>query len=201
MPSGSPPSVPSDTVRARALVVLVLAVALSNGACASDDEPQSLPPNDFEQLADIFDPELEPLGLRLARGALIDTRNGRYEPSDNGRHLAVYVEPTGEYTVADYAAGIVPSAQVFLPEVFTRWDGLATFDVCQEPLPGTDDRKEPPPITQLYLSRAEARQFNWRTVTLADLVAAEDPVRESYRLFVTPDIEADPTFVELSQPG
>ncbi|HUF85625.1 MAG TPA: hypothetical protein VMQ81_13660, partial [Acidimicrobiia bacterium] len=88
-------------MRARALVPLLVTVALSGAACASDDEERSLPPNDFEQLADIFDPKLEPLGLKLTRGALIDTAEGRYRPSDTGRHLAVYVEPTGEYTPAE----------------------------------------------------------------------------------------------------
>ena len=63
----------------------------------------------------------------------------------------------------------MPSAQAFLPEVFERWDELRTFDVCQEPLPGEDDRKEPPPVTQLFGTRAEAADVDWQTVTLAEL--------------------------------
>jgi hypothetical protein len=188
-------------VRARVLVLLVLTAALAGGACASDDEAQSLPPNDFEELADIFDPDLEPLGLKLTRGALIDTREGGYRPSDAGRHLAVYVAPTGEYTPAEYAGGIVPSAQVFLPEVFERWDELETFDVCQEPLPGTDDRKEPPPVTQLFLSRAEARDVDWNNVTLADLLAAKQPARESFTLYIAPEVMIDPSWPAISQAG
>lgn len=174
---------------------------LLGAACASDSNERALPPNDFEELADIFDPQLKPLGLKLTRGALIDTSNGRYRESDNGRHLAVYVEPTGEYTPADYTEGIAPSAQVFLPVVFERWDRLKTFDVCQEPLPGVDDRKEPPPVTQIYVSRAEARDFDWNTVTLAELLAATVPARESYRLYVAPEIMNDPSWPALSQAG
>jgi len=189
-------------VRARALTRLLLVVALSGAACASDSDERSLPPNDFEELADIFDPQLKPLGLKLTRGALIDTRNGRYRPSDTGRHLALYVEPTGaEYTPVDYAEGIVPSAQVFLPEVFRRWSDLKTMDVCQEPLPGDDDRKEPPPVTQLFVSRAEARDLDWDTVTLPDLVAAAEPLRESYRLYLAPEVTSDPSWPAISQAG
>lgn len=184
------------------LVLLLVAAAFAGAACDSDGtEEHSLPPNDFEQLADIFDAKLEPLGLKLTRGALIDTRHGRYRPSDTGRHLAVYVEPTGEYTPAEYAEGIVPSAQVFLPEVFERWDQLETFDVCQEPLPGVDDRKEPPPVTQLFLSRAESRDVDWTGVTLADLLTAREPARESFRLYVAPAITSDPSWPLISRAG
>lgn len=188
-------------MRAPAFVVLLLAATLSGVACASDSDERALPPNDFDELADIFDPQLEPLGLKLTRGALIDTSNGGYRESDTGRHLAVYVEPTGEYTPAEYAEGILPSAQVFLPLVFERWDELKTFDVCQEPLPGVDDRKEPPPVTQIYVSRAEARGFDWNTVTLPELLAAKEPARESYRLYVAPEITNDPSWPALSQAG
>jgi len=189
-------------VPARVLALLLLVAVIAGAACASDaGEARSLPPNDFEELAAIFDSQLEPLGLKLTRGALIDTREGRYRESDTGRHLAVYVEPTGDYTPAEYAEGIVPSAQVFLPDVFERWDELKTFDVCQEPLPGVDDRKEPPPVTQIYVSRAEARDLDWNTVTLAELLAAEEPSRESYRLYVAPEITNDPSWPAISQAG
>lgn len=183
------------------LVLAVAAVAVAATACSSGDpEPaadEHLPPNDFDELAEMFDDELEPLGLRMTRGALVDTSDG-YEESDTGRHLAVYVEPTGEYTTADYADGIVPSAQVFLPEVFERWDRLETFDVCQEPLPGADDRKEPPPVTQLYVSREEADAIEWETVGLAELLDAGQPARQDYRLYISPAVTSDPAFTEAS---
>lgn len=188
--------------RGRAIALVLVIAAAFGAACGSDDDSEAaLPPNDFQQLAEIFGPALEPLGLKLTRGALIDRSGGGYEPSDSGDHLAVYAEPTGDYTPADYAEGIVPSAQVFLPEVFERWPELRTFDVCQEPRPGEDDRKEPPPVTQLFVSRAEFRDVDWETVTLAELVAATEPAREGFTLFVASDVKADPAWVELTQAG
>ena len=180
-------------MRTRIFVLLLLVIG---AACSDSSEPtadEHLPPNDFDELAQMFDEELEPLGLRLTRGALVDTSDG-YEESDAGRHLAVYVEPTGEYATADYVDGIVPSAQVFLPEVFARWDRLETLDVCQEPLPGADDRKEPPPVTQLYASREEAAEIDWTTVDLGQLVAAAEPARRDFRLYVSPTVRSDPSF-------
>jgi hypothetical protein len=187
-------------MRPRVFVVLLLALALAAACSPDDSEPavdEHLPPNDFEELVAMFDDELEPLGLQMTRGALVDTTGG-YEESDTGRHLAVYVEPTGEYTTADYTDGIVPSAQVFLPEVFERWDRLETFDVCQEPLPGADDRKEPPPVTQLYVSREEADAIDWETVGLAELVDAAQPARRDFRLYVAPAVTSDPSFTEAT---
>jgi hypothetical protein len=189
-------------VRARALALLLLLAVTAGAACASDaGEGRSLPPNDFEELADIFDPQLKPLGLRLTRGALIGIRDGQYVPSDTGTQLAVYVEPTGEHTTAEYAEGIVPSAQVFLPEVFDRWDELEAFDVCQEPLPGVDDRKEPPPVTTIYVSRAEALAFDWKTVTPGELLAAREPARATFTFYVAPEVMTDPGWPAISQGG
>jgi hypothetical protein len=197
-------------VRARALALVLACVALLGAACSNGEGGSSaaakrahpgrdLPPNDRERLAAVFDPALEELGLRLARGALVDTRGGRYEPSDTGRHLAVYVEPTGPYTPAQYAEGIVTSARAFLPEVFERWEGVETFDVCQEPLPGVDDRAEPPPVTQLYLTRREARGIEWSDARLADLLAEREPQRPDYTLYIAPAVMADPAFALISQ--
>ena len=185
------------------MMLLLLGVTgLAGAACDSDGaQGHTLPPNDFERLSDIFDPQLKPLGLHLTRGALIDRSGGGYRESANGHHLAVYVEPTGEYTLGQYAEGIVSSARVFLPEVFQRWKDLRTFDVCQEPLPGVDDRKEPPSVTQLYVSRAEVKSIRWKTVTLPELLAAKDPARESFTLYVAPEVMSDPGWPALSQPG
>jgi hypothetical protein len=185
-------------------LTVVLGIGLLGAACSdaadsgsASDESERLPPNDFDELAEMFDPRLEPLGLRLTRGALVDT-DGGYEVSDTGRHLAVYVEPTGEYTTADYTEGIVTTAEVFLPEVFERWDLLETFDVCQEPLPGEDDRREPPPVTQLYVARDEAAAVDWETVTLTELIAAATPSPGTFRLYVAPAVMSDPAYAEAA---
>jgi hypothetical protein len=187
----------------RRLASLALsAVALLAPACSSDGDEEGsgldLPPNDKAVIAEMFEDELRPLELQLTRGALVDPQP-RYRVSDTGRHLALYVEPMGQYTPAQYAEGIVATARIFLPEIFERWSDLETFDICQEPLRGVDDRKEPPPITQLYVTRAEARKIDWSTVGLRDLLAARQPPRESYTLYVQSGIEADPGFVAASQ--
>jgi hypothetical protein len=195
-------------VRPRLLTLLagVLALGLLAGACSDDSgsssqaepEPEEhLPPNDFDALAEMFDPQLEELGLRLTRGALVDTSEG-YEVSDTGRHLALYVEPTGEYAAADYADNIVTTARLFLPLVFERWDRLETFDVCQEPRPGEDDREEPPPVTQLFVSRPDSADVDWANVTLPELVDATTPTSSTFRLYVHPMLRSDPAYVEAA---
>lgn len=187
-----------------AVPAVALVLSLVAGACSDDSgsssEPerdQHLPPNDFDELAEMFDPQLEELGLRLTRGALVDTTEG-YEVSDTGRHLALYVEPTGDYTAADYAENIVTTAQLFLPDVFERWDRLETFDVCQEPLPGEDDREEPPPVTQLFVSRPDAAEVAWADVTLPELVEATTPQSSTFRLYVHPTLSSDPAYAEAA---
>lgn len=184
--------------RPAALLVWALLVGLSVAACGgtggTGGDDRTLPPNDEAALARIFDEELDALGLRFTRGALIDVGGGGYEASDSGTHLAVYVEPTGDYAAADYADGVVASARVFLPVVFERWPGLETFDVCQEPLPVRDDRETPPPVTQLNLTEGEASDIDWETVTLADLLARNQPERDAYRMYVTPSLLEDPAF-------
>ena len=189
-------------MRSRVLA-LVVAALLLGAACSSssDTDDETLPPNDFGELADIFDSELRPLGLRLTRGALVDTDDGGYRRSDRGNHLALYVEPTGAYSPEDYARGIVPTAQVFLPDVFERWPELETMDVCQEPLPGTDDREEPPPVTQLYVARAESHSFDWENARLADVVSAAALGRRGFTLYVAPAVSADPSYARVSSGG
>jgi hypothetical protein len=186
----------------RGAVPLIVAALVLGAACSSDgSDEETLPPNDFDELADIFNPELRPLGLVLTRGALVDTDDGGYRRSDEGNHLALYVEPTRSYTPEDYARGIVPSAQVFLPEVFERWPELETMDVCQEPIPGTDDRDEPPPVTQLYVSRAESRSIEWRDVELPDLVATAARGNRGFTLYVSPAITSDPSYPRVTSGG
>ena len=72
--------------RRRGLAAVVVALVALSVACGSDSGGSSggspsasgdeaaaaLPPNDVSQLAEILDPLVEPLGLRLTRGALVD---------------------------------------------------------------------------------------------------------------------------------
>ena len=129
-------------------------VGCSSGS-GDGNSAKTLPPNDKASIERVFAPELKRLGVRLTRGALVDLKTGK--PSASGTHLAVYVEPTGDFTPEDYARGTVRTLRAFLPAAFERWSGLTSFDLCQEPLPATDTRPEPPPITKVDLTKAASR--------------------------------------------
>jgi hypothetical protein len=100
----------------------------------------ALPPNDKAAIERIFRPALARLGVRLTRGALIDLETAK--PSATGTHLAVYVEPTGEF--------------------------------CQEPVPATDARPEPPPVTKIELTKSASRTVQWKKLDLARLLRDAD---------------------------
>lgn len=160
------------------------APATTASASASSRE---LPPDDFAELARIFDPILRPHGLRLTRGGLADGPGSKADASLRGRHLAVYVEPLdAAHSERDYLDTLVSSAQAFLPGVFEAWPGLASMDVCQEPPPGVDDRRVPPPVTVLEVTREQAEAVDWLTLDLPVLVAAGDEQRVS--LFVAEEL-------------
>jgi hypothetical protein len=143
------------------------AVGCSSGT-GDGDSAKALPPNDKAAIERVFAPALERLGVRLTRGALVDLKTGK--PSPTGTHLAVYVEPTGDYTPDDYARGTVRTLRAFIPAAFERWGGLTSFDVCQEPLPATDARPEPPPITKVDLTKAASRKVRWDDLDLTRLL-------------------------------
>lgn len=196
-------------IRSAAAGAVVLAAAL--GACGSDpggagtdgdatldaSDVRPLPPNDPTTLAQIYDPLLEPMGLRITRGALVDRADGGYEVTDDGTHLALYVEPTGEYTDDDYLAGVWDVAALLTPDVFARFTDLVSYDVCQEPHPNEDDRPEPPPVSQLDITRDAAGQIDWADGSLPDLVAAS--MRGELLLRVDETLAAMPGWVAASQ--
>jgi hypothetical protein len=163
------------SVRARGLLGVAVAGALAcvaAAACSSGaddgDSAKALPPNDKAAIERVFAPELERLGVRLTRGALVDLKTGK--PSATGTHLAVYVEPTGDFTPEDYARGTVRTLRAFIPGAFERWGGLTSFDVCQEPLPAADTRPEPPPMTKVDLTKAASRKVRWDDLDLSRLL-------------------------------
>jgi hypothetical protein len=163
------------SARARGLLGVAVAGALAcvaAAACSSGsddgDSAKALPPNDKAAIERVFAPELERLGVRLTRGALVDLKTGK--PSATGTHLAVYVEPTGDFTPEDYARGTVRTLRAFIPGAFERWGGLTSFDVCQEPLPAADTRPEPPPMTKVDLTKAASRKVRWDDLDLSRLL-------------------------------
>lgn len=186
---------PSSRASSRAAAPATDAGAATPGVPAADAGGDELPPDDYEALAAIFEPALEPLGLRLTRGSLADSPGAGEDPSLRGRHLAVYVEPvSADHGAGDYLDTLITSARVFLPGVFETWPGLASMDVCQEPPPGVDDRQVPPPYTVLELGRAEAADVDWATVDLAGLLEAREAGR--VRLFVDDAIVGHPAYGE-----
>lgn len=138
-----------------------------SGTLPSDGS--DLPPTDFDTMAAIFDPLVEPLGYRLGRVALIDLET--YEESPDATHLAVYLTPLAAKTPDEYATELVPVARVFLPAVFATWPGLESFDVCQEPFEFEGDAP-PPGLTVLEVDRAAAEAVDWASIDLAGLLDA-----------------------------
>lgn len=186
-------------------VVLVIGVATSGcsfreAALEPIDRPErsTLPPNDRARLAKMFDDELERFDLRLTRGALIDLSGNRYERSDTGTHLALYVEPVSDdYSPLDYLDNLVPVTKLFAPEIFQRWPGLMSFDVCQEPRGAIDAGEEPPPETQVNVSRIQSEAIDWATVDNVDLVAAALSEPPQVRLIISKRIRELPAYDEL----
>ena len=148
----------------------------------------------------MFDPQLEPLGLRTTRAALQSL--GTYERSDTGTHLAVYVEPIaeGEIDRAVFVRNIMKTARIFLPFVYNKWSDLKSFDVCQEPEPVLDDRPAPVPVTQLIADRKGAAAVNWKRASLATLLKRADEVNgkknqaDPLSLFVSPRAYTEPAY-------
>lgn len=154
---------------------------------------QTLPPQDLSSIRKVYDEALATMGLTLTRGALIDLDGGRYEPSPNGRHLALYVEPIEGRTEEEYAEAAWTLSALITPDVFARWSGLDSYDICQEPLPEVDPSPEPNPVTQLNLTRAAADTIDWTSGGLTDLLVA---ARESpdLRMYVNRDVRETPTY-------
>ena len=181
------------------LTMLVSALALPSASAGSDGRP----PSSRKALVSIFGPKVRPFGLRVTRAALVNPE-GKRDP--NGTHLAIYVEPTGDYTPQDYIDGTVKVTKVFLPYVFQRWSRLKSFDVCQEPRPSVDPRPVPAPETQVYATRAGARLLDWKTVDVATMIdrsrtevaaaGASGDIR--FSLFVAQHLENTPAYQQAA---
>jgi hypothetical protein len=194
--------------------VAVALLALGTSACGDDDgaegvpqpidpastttapPPGSLPPQHAVELEEIYGAALADIGLRLTpRGGLIDRSGGGYVSSATGRHLALYVEPVDDgYTTDEYIEGIRSVAVVF-SDVFERWPALETYDVCQEPPDPNDDQdEEPPPVTQIELTRQQAEAIDWDTVSVVDLVRGSLASPRALALRVSSELATDPAY-------
>lgn len=166
------------------LAILLTVVALV-GACgydsdgnevggvqAGDEATSTHPPSSIDDLAAEFDDLLEPLGLHITRGDVIDRSEGGYVPSPTGDHLALYVEPLDDaaYSPEDYVDGLGTVTALVTPLVFERWSGIQSYDICQEPPADVDDRTAPAPYTQIEIDRVEAEAVDWDTATAATVI-------------------------------
>jgi hypothetical protein len=182
------------------LLITASALAVAIGPTAAGAASPSLPPAKQAALAKLFREELKPFGLKVSRGLLQDPDT--YDPDPEGTHLALYVTPTSSnYATADYVKNFAKITRVFVPMVFHRWKGLQTFDICQEPF--DDPRDEPPPVTQIYVSRtALDRVGNWKQATLLDLLAAAPKDRRQrgadYYVYFNGEVRQDPTFQQTA---
>ena len=159
-----------------------------------------------KELVAIFAKKVKPFGLRVTRAALVEPAAGA---RPRGTHLAIYVEPTGDYTIDDYLDGTVSVSKVFLPYVFDRWKGLKSFDVCQEPRPAVDDRPTPAPETQVYATRAGSKLVDWKTVDVATMIhtskdaAAATPTNGDvpFSVFVAKHLQNTPGYQDAGGHG
>jgi hypothetical protein len=180
------------------LTVLAVPGSASASAGRSVDDRPDLPPATRDAIAALFDGKLARLGLRTTRATLQNLETYRSDP--NGRHLAIYVEPTAKSSDARYLTTLVKSARIFLPMVFEEWSGLKSFDICQEPLPGVDDRAEPPPMTQVLVSRKGAGFVHWKRASLEDLVRESTTTRPNaeaqrdFFVYVNPQLAQQPAY-------
>lgn len=184
------------TIR-RSLALLAAAVLALGSASCGDDAPASADrPADLDAVRAVFDEELADLGLRLTDRGGVLARDG-YVESPTGTHLALYVAPTGAYSEDDYAEGILTTARLLAPEIFSRWSALESFDVCQEQ-PGTSTSSGEPdlaPFTQLDMSEERVQQLDWETLSLAELLAfASEQAGEGIRLYVADPIQESAAF-------
>jgi hypothetical protein len=162
--------------------------------------PDDRPPVDAAALEPTYRDALAEIGLVLTpRGGLIDRSGGGYRKSATGTHLALYLEPSAGRTVQQYVDGIAAASRIFLPDVFARWPGLKSFDVCQEPPASVDEPKDPPPVTQIDVTRAQAAAVDWETVTVRDLVRAARQEPASLKLVVSDALKASDAFVNATR--
>ena len=147
-----------------------------------------LPPPDG---SDLPPNNLAPLGVRMTRAALVDTSDGGYEFSDTGTHLALYVAPVGEpFSAEHYADTIAPLSNLITPDVFARWPGLVSYDICQEGEPTDPDRDaEPPTVSQINVERDALGLLDWSDATLEELIRTAARNR-SVRLLMSREVRA-----------
>ena len=177
-----------------ALIIMLASCGDDTGSAAPTTAGVPYPPQEIEALGEIFDPHLEPLGVRITRGGLIDRTGGGYEPSPEGNHLALYVEPIDDdaYDTADYVQGLGTVTALVTPMVFDRWSEIETYDICQEPPADVDSSDTPAPYTQIEIDRTAAESVDWDEADASTVIELGRTAQ--MRLVVTPVIREHPAY-------
>jgi hypothetical protein len=190
------------------VVVLVLASVLTAGCRSSGrGTDPTLPPDGTKPVARLYDERLAPLGWRVQRSSLEELVVDGGVPIPPGRlHLAVYLRPLGDPSPAGYVDALASVTRVFAVEVFERYSGLASFDVCLEPTEAQDPDGYPATLTQVTVSRAQASMLDWTTARPADVVAGAERHPNAVGLFVAESLMESPAWAEVrgevaSRPG
>lgn len=183
-------------MRPAAALVLVGAVACS-GAGPAPEPRASLPPlNDVAFFDQLYGEELAALGLRLTRAARFEENptHQPYSPTPTGTHLALYAEPMATFTADRFVANIAPLTLVFR-DVFDRWSGLTSFDICQEPIQAEAvEEKEPIPVSQVRMTRVQALGLDWDRLDLPALIRAARQDPPQLTLFLSRRIRGQPSY-------
>lgn len=69
---------------------------------------------------------------------------------------------------------------------------LESFDVCQEPPPGVDDRPEPATVTKVDVQRQGSAAVDWGRIDLVGLLVASG--RGHVRVNVSASVAREPAF-------
>ena len=80
-------------------------------------------------------------------------------------------------------------------DLFERWPGLVSYDVCQEPIEDDGDpATEPLPVTQIELTKEESAAIDWDTATVVDLFRAAIAEPPEMALRVSSGMATEPAY-------
>jgi hypothetical protein len=157
------------------------------------------PPNDVDELAEIYDEMLAEYDVVLTRGEVIDRTDGQYTPSATGTHLALYVEPSETVDPEVYLERLVEITKVVTPQVFDEWGSIESYDICQEPSPEESSEEEPIPLTQVEITRDAASEIDFDDLDLPQLLALANTQQDPpVRVYADPELKGVPAWEEAA---
>jgi hypothetical protein len=185
--------------RLAALALVVVAACSSSERPAPGGLAATLPPfQSLDTINAIYGKRLAALGLRMTRAARYEENPDThvpFSPSPAGTHLALYAEPADTFTTGRFLNNIVPLTKLFAPDVFRRWPGLTSFDICQEPIQAASEEQEAPvPVTQVRMTKEQALAMDWETLDLAGIVRAARADPPGLSAFFVRRIRAHPDY-------